>query len=110
MATINQKTVIMDEYSAPFTPKVGMEVLLVGRTNVLSGYESFFLSAAYAEMGYPGVSDRSVYRFHGWRGTYNDTSYDAYGVRRITKVTKVAKIDGDYYKVTVGKDIHPEWD
>ena len=35
--------------------------------------------------GYPGNSDNTIKRFHGWRGTTNDIAVYAHGVRVCTK-------------------------
>lgn len=94
-----------------FEPKVGQEVILVGRENVnvqRSGYEKFTIVDAPA--GIPGNMDHSIKKYHGWRGTTDDIALYAYGLRKILKVQAV-DMGADYgYKITVGPDMHPDWD
>jgi hypothetical protein len=57
--------------------------------------------------GIPGNSNRNIKRFHGWRGTNNDVSNYAYGMRKIIKIRTMK--NGDI-AVTVGPDIMPDAD
>lgn len=67
--------------------------------------------------GIPGNLNNAIRRYHGWRGTsYGKTVY-AHGVRKVKTVHRVEKsspdyerMGGGYYVVTVGADIHPDWE
>ena len=105
---MNQKTFKVSSWDLGFEPTVGQEVVLVSHENTMSGQESFIIKIA--PEGIPGNMDHTVKQFHGWRGTYNDIATYAHGLRKITKITPV-DLGTDYgYKITVGKDLHPEWD
>lgn len=62
--------------------------------------------------GVPGNLNRNITRYHGWRGTTDGLSRTACGVRRIRKISEVMfDREGEaFLKVTVGRDLHPEWD
>lgn len=60
-------------------------------------------SDEYFSAGWPGNSNPSIGRFHGWRGTTNDWSVYAFGVRRCLSV----EITGDRSKkvrIVFGRD------
>mgnify|MGYP004677030885 CR=1 FL=1 len=95
----------------------GEEVILFCRTNEMTGKEYW---CAYKLSEYPdgigGNMNPKIKAFHGWRGTTNNISFHAYGVRKIEKIitSKIYDKNGIFleneYKITVGKDIHPEWE
>lgn len=92
---------------------VGDKVLLIGRQRENGGKEIFSGSKKYAETGYPGNMNSSIYRFHGWRGTSYGVSTCVYGVRNVEAVEATGKVDeygNTIYKIQVGKGIHPEYD
>lgn len=93
-----------------FTPKVGQEVILISRKDTsIGGSKEVFSAVLHTGEGIPGNLSNER-RYHGWRGTTNDIAAYAYGVRKITKVDNI-DMGADYgYKVTVGRDLHPEWD
>ena len=101
--TMRQKTFVLD-YHTRFTPTVGDEAILVCRTDTINGCEKWSL---FKGDGVPGNMNSNVKRYHGWRGTTGKTSVDAFGMRRIEKVTRTK--DGEI-KVTVGRDLHPDWE
>lgn len=113
---MTQKTFVLNWVSmAAFnynTPKVGQEVLLVCRSDTKNGdrweaWRAKPLGESFSESeGVGGNVNSSIKRFHGWRGTTNNVYLSAHGVRKITKVSENA--DGDI-KITVGRDIHPNW-
>lgn len=100
---MRQKTFVIDSHTK-FMPAVGDEAILVCRLDTISGHEEWFL---YKGDGAPGNCNPSVKRYHGWRGTTARTAIYAFGLRRIVKVspTKSGEL-----KVTVGRDLHPEWE
>jgi hypothetical protein len=94
-----------------FEPKVGQVVVLVSHENInvqRSGYEKFIIIDT--QDGIPGNMDHTIKRYHGWRGTYNDVATYAHGLRKILKVTELEIGAGYDYKITVGRDLHPDWD
>lgn len=100
---MRQKTFVID-YHTRFTPREGEEAILVCKTDIRSGYETWCL---YRGEGVPGNMNSAVKRYHGWRGTTAGISVDAFGVRRVEKVGRTK--DGEI-KITVGRDLHPDWD
>lgn len=54
--------------------------------------------------GFPGNSDRSVRRFHGWRGTTDDVSVYAHGVRKCLSVTRREFAKSVRYRIVFGAD------
>lgn len=88
--------------------KVGDEVVLVERYDSNSGTTQWQIRNAPDGIG--GNMDDSVKRFHGWRGSYNNVSITAHGLRKVIKV--MDKEDGYefYQNVTVGADLHPDWE
>jgi hypothetical protein len=101
-----QKTFIVVDLG--FEPRVGDKAILVSHENVTTGQVSYTLRQA--PDGIPGNMNASIKRYHGWRGTYNDVATYAHGMRRILKVSPV-DLGADYgYKITVGPDLHPDWD
>ena len=88
--------------------KIGDEVILVERFDVNRGLTQWQLRIAPDGIG--GNMDGSFKRYHGWRGTTNDISITAHGLRRVIKV-RDSDSDYDVYQtVTVGPDLHPDWE
>lgn len=104
----NQKTFLTDRDDL----HKGDLVILIRSENLNSNREVFSaLPLASFPDGVPGNADSSICRFHGWRGTTNNISRSAYGVRRVNAVEAVECKDGRVMlKVRVGKDLHPDWD
>lgn len=100
---MRQKTFVLTGRTN-FTPHEGDEAILVCNTDIRTGYETWYL---YRGEGVPGNMDFSVKRYHGWRGTTASISVDAFGLRRVERISKTK--DGKI-KVTVGRDLHPDWD
>lgn len=88
--------------------KVGDEVVLVECYDSNSGTTRWQIRIAPDGIG--GNMDDSVKRFHGWRGTTNNVSITAHGLRRVIKVTDKEDDYEVYQKVTVGPDLHPDWE
>ena len=115
---MKQKTIYVSGYRAScFT--IGQEFILVCRENLLTGSEEYVLrSLDEFPNGIPGNSDSSICCFHGYRGTTNNIHVTALGVRKIIAIAPSNRndpnSDPDYpkklWKVTVGKDIRPEWE
>lgn len=106
---MRQKTVKCWPRHDGFYPKIGQKVMLVERSYDNDGDVIFELRASTEGIG--GNVDGRCLRFHDWRGTTNNVSIYAHGLREIIKVVdKGQDEDGDhYFKVTVGKDLHPDW-
>lgn len=77
----------------------GDAVLVASRRNLMTGKESYQLYPQYAESGYPGNTDHSIKRFHGWRGTTNDTYVEAHGVYTVKSADRI----GSTLKIVLGK-------
>lgn len=92
--------------------KVGDEFVLVELENLVTGDRWYRLVPDNGE-GIPGNLYPTVYCYHGWRGTTNNIHKQAHGLRKVVKVTKPVfdKREYAYYiKITVGRDLHPDWD
>ena len=106
---MRQKTFKISNFNLDFEPKVGQVVILISRENVMSGGKEEF-SIVKDQDGIRGNADSSIKRYHGWRGTTNDVTLYAHGLRKIAKVESV-DLGANYgYKITVGKDLYPDWD
>jgi hypothetical protein len=57
--------------------------------------------------GIGGNMDQNIKRFHGWRGTTNDSCCTAYGLREIVKIRE---LKNGTVAVTVGPDLVPDQD
>lgn len=69
---------------------VGDEVLVYCKTNIMTGAEKWgFRKDFAAEGGYPGNMDSHIRRYHGWRGTTNDSSVHAMGVYTVKSVEHI---------------------
>ena len=112
---MRQKTLVIDERDAlnnRFSAyQIGAEFILMEYQNTVRG-NSWFALRRHDGEGIGGNMNRNVKRYHGWRGTTNDIAAYAHGVRKIIKVSDVLQnADGfDYIKVTVGPDLHPDWE
>jgi len=49
-----------------------------------------------------GNMNPNIERYHGWRGTTNDNSLSAYGLRRVIKIRKLKSGD---VAITFGRDL-----
>jgi hypothetical protein len=106
---MRQKTFKVSELS--FEPEVGQEVILISHEDYSYGNnKEVFTAVLHTGEGIPGNLGNNIKRYHGWRGTTNNIALYAYGLRKITKVEYVDMGSSYGYKVTVGKDLHPEWD
>ena len=109
---MRQKTFKITTMDINFEPKEGQEVILISRENVMRGTGENFsiVNLTDAPNGIGGNMDHTVKRFHGWRGTTDDIALHTHGVRKITKVSSIV-LDTDFgYKITVGPDLHPDWE
>ena len=93
--------------------KVGDEVILIERKREGSDSSSW-ICELYKGEGIGGNANPEIKRYHGWRGTSYGVAYYAHGVRKVIKVeslfddTLKSVVIGQ--KITVGKDLHPEWE
>ena len=90
--------------------KVGDTVILIERYDINRGDTQWQLRIAPDGIG--GNSDNNIKRYHGWRGTTNNVSITAHGLRRVIKVrdSDPDKTFVVYQTVTVGPDLHPDWE
>lgn len=100
---MRQKTIVM-ELEERLTVEVGERYILVERIYEKDGKSYFHLAPDFG--GIPGNMNRNIRRYHGWRGTTNNVATYAHGLREITSI----RPKNGQFRVTVGKDLHPEWD
>ncbi len=88
--------------------KIGETVMLVSNTNVSpnairNGFntEEYFLAFDCPD-GIPGNANKNITRYHGWRGTNNDNSTYAHGLR---KITRIRYLKNGQVAITVGRDL-----
>lgn len=105
-------TFTFNAYQTPDINKlyhVGDEVLVYSKVyNNEGGAEYYYISKEFAAEGYPGNMDKSIKKYHGWRGEYNNVSTYAHGVYTIKSIDTVAGkyAQDEYVKVTINrKDI-----
>ena len=111
---MRQKTLTIDERDAIDN---NFKAYQIGTEFILLEYQDENGNAWYGlrkhdGQGIGGNMNANIKRYHGWRGTTNNVSKYAHGVRKIIKVTepKQNKEGFDFIKVTVGPDLHPEWE
>jgi hypothetical protein len=102
---------VYDWVPSPY--KIGERVMLVSHTNVspnairagknIDAYSLIF----NAPDGIAGNLNRNITRFHGWRGTTQDVSCYAHGLREIIKIRE---LKNGRVAVTVGADLKPDED
>lgn len=83
--------------------RVGNRVVLVSMEYIgpnSPGKTNHYL--VFDENGVPGNMDTTIKRRHGWRGTTNDVSVTAHGLREIIKISTGRS---GRVSVTVGKDL-----
>ncbi len=105
------------ENAAPVIGAVGVLVERYWECGKSNAFSWRLDEAAVDAGGIPGNVNSAIRRYHGWRGTsYGHVIY-AHGVRKVKAVRRVEKsspdyeeMGGGYYAVTVGTDIHPDWD
>ena len=92
--------------------QIGAECVLIGVSDVSPNAlrrgttEVFKLKFDCAD-GVSGNSNRNIKRFHGWRGTTDDRSVYAHGLR---KIIKIRALKNGTIAVTVGPDLLPDAD
>ena len=86
-----------------YDPKVGDEKILVERKNLNTGNRWYDLRDDNG--GIPGNTDHSIRRYHGWRGTTNNYSTTALGLRRIEKVQE---FQNRSVRVWLSDDLKPD--
>lgn len=88
--------------------KVGDQYILVSYTDTMTGGEWFRLVPDNGA-GIGGNMDRHIKRYHGWRGTSNDVSCYAEGLRRVERVDPVqGDRDNRTVKVKLSADLVPD--
>lgn len=88
-----------------FAPEIGREYVVVEYRDTISGATTYQFKEEIT--GVSGNMDSSVKRFHGWRGTTNNTEKNALGVRR---VEDIVTYKNGMSKVTLSADLHPDWE
>lgn len=82
----------------------GTEYIVVEKTDILKGTRWHELRR-HTEGGIPGNMDSKVRRYHGWRGTTNNISTDAMGLRRVLRITNYKN---GSVKITLSDDLLPD--
>lgn len=99
------------EYVYDWVPtkyKIGTRVMLISRRNVSpnsirSGNDDPRYSLVFdAPDGIMGNSNHNITRYHGWRGTTDDISLTAHGLREIINIRE---LKNGRVAVTVGPDL-----
>lgn len=86
-------------------PVVGKCYFVYGRNNIMTKDKEdlyFTDNKNLLESGMPGNSNSNITRFHGWRGTDNNRSTNAYSVR---KCLEVRKMKNDKVYIRFGSDL-----
>lgn len=111
---------ILDNFGGK-QPEIGTEVILLHvvdesrpSTNFWRIYPTAHQPAAPTD-GISGNMNAAIKRFHGWRGTTNGLSVTAHGVHAIVSVKALHPSPELYYdapicEVTIGNDLHPDWE
>lgn len=84
--------------------RIGARAVLYS-TEKLGKHNKRYALAFDCPDGIAGNGNPRVCRLHGWRGTTNDVSIDAFGEREITAIETLK--NGDV-SVTVGPDLRPD--
>ena len=110
---MTQKTIKYTErdfYNTYIPETIGEEVILLEHENTMNG-NVWWTLVKHDGRGIGGNMNHEIRRYHGWRGTSYDIAVNAYGVRKVTKIRSAVDKNGypECY-VTVGKDIHPDWE
>lgn len=83
---------------------IGTEYIVVERCDENSG-TCWNELRRHTKGGIPGNMDHNIRRYHGWRGTTNNVSTTALGLRKIVAVTQYK--NGNT-KVTMSDDLLPD--
>ena len=108
----NENEISDDEWGYVATQyKIGAQAMLVSHTDVSPnacrrGTVDHF-SLVFSTDGIGGNSNHNIKRYHGWRGTTNDISCYAHGLREIVKIRT---LKNGQIAITVGPDICPNED
>ena len=95
-----------DEYEENETNyKIGATAILVSSVDLNNDIIKYYLR--FCQDGLGGNSNPDIKRYHGWRGTTNDESVYANGLRRIIAIRE---LKNGKIAVTVGKDLLPNED
>jgi hypothetical protein len=107
--TITQKVIVdSDEYFDEHVPLVGRCYAVATRESVVSHNVSLIWEdgSEYIMDGFPGNFNRTIRLHHGWRGTTNDASVFAHGVRQCLTVNKKTYKNGkEHFVMIFGPEI-----
>lgn len=103
--------IYMSEYEAydrfGGAPEMGKEFKVLERTDTMTGNVINYNFSEDVTKGWGGNMNSEIKRFHGWRGTTNNISAEALGIRRIEKVTEYKN---GSVRILMSEDLHPELD
>lgn len=90
----------------------GAMCVLVGHCDENAPTSKMWYTMQRGTGGVSGNLDWKCKRYHGWRGTTDNVGKYAYGLREVLAVDVIS--DDVYYgktlRVTLSKDLHPEWE
>lgn len=101
------------EFGEPELPEIGktyfvIEKSYVGPNRDRTGRNTWLQwidNESFIAEGFPGNSNKNIKRFHGWRGTTDDISIYAMGVRECIEVTRKEYQKTVHYRIVFGSDI-----
>lgn len=100
-------TIACDDYSSMTSVEWAMEknvgLIPIKYTNDLTGETEWRLLQDRAGRGV--VTKFSIFRYHGYLGSFNNITRYAYGLRRVKSFRRWDTERGEFYRVTLGRDI-----
>ena len=82
---------VYDKRGGDPAPEAGQTYMIAIREDIMHTDRPVDVLVATDRGGWPGNSDPTVRRYHGWRGTWNDVATYAHGHRRCLSVTSSGK-------------------
>lgn len=99
-------TIRLDEHEMmQYNIKVGKVYAVAERHNILDSAKGYIFKDP--ESGFGGNMDNHIKRYHGWRGTTNNWTKEAVGVRKVISITTQKN---GLYRVKLSDDLHPDWE
>lgn len=90
----------------------GAMCVLVGHCGETDPAHKMWYTLQRGEGGVSGNLDWKCKRYHGWRGTTDNVGKYAYGLREVLAVDVISDdvYHGKTLRVTLSKDLRPEWE
>lgn len=90
--------------------KPGAMCVLVGYCDESTPERKMWYTLQRGKGGVSGNVDWKCRRYHGWRGTTDDIGRYAFGLREVLAVDVFRSGGRTHLRVTLSKDLHPEWE